>query len=247
MLRLGGVLFAALFGYLAAAPEVHSCAAREIDGLPYTICEVDPRNTPVRLFHARDDGTVWGQFDRLDAALRRRGQSLGVAMNAGMYHDDRRPVGHYVEDGVETMRVITSDGPGNFGLLPNGVLCIAEDEVRIVESRAYAAAPPPCEFATQSGPMLVIDGDLHPRFRPDSTSRFVRNGAGVDDDGTLYLAISDRPVTFHEFGRVFRDTLGTPNALYLDGNVSRLWAPMIGRRDPGFAMGPIIGTVVPEE
>ena len=32
-------------------------------------------------------------------------------------------------------------------------------------------------------------------------------------------------VNFHDFGRLFRDRLGVPNALYLDGKVSRLHAP----------------------
>jgi uncharacterized protein YigE (DUF2233 family) len=94
--------------------------------------------------------------------------------------------------------------------------------------------------------MLVIDGAIHPRFLPDSSSRFVRNGAGVSSDGTrAYVAISDRAVTFHEFARFFRDVLGTPQALYFDGRVSRLHAPDLGRSDFGFPMGPILGLVRP--
>jgi len=58
------------------------------------------------------------------------------------------------------------------------------------------------------------------------------------------LAISDAPVNFHRFARLFRDDLGTPNALYIDGKVSRLYAPDLDRRDLGFPLGPIIGTVV---
>jgi uncharacterized protein YigE (DUF2233 family) len=107
-------------------------------------------------------------------------------------------------------------------------------------------APPRCRFATQSGPMLVIDGALHPRFIPDSPSRYIRNGVGVSADGRrAYFVISQVRVNFAEFARMFRDALGTPQALYFDGNVSRLFAPDIGRRDMGFPMGPIVGTVVP--
>jgi len=101
-------------------------------------------------------------------------------------------------------------------------------------------------YATQSGPMLVIDGALHPRFLPDSTSRYVRNGVGTSADGKrTVFAISRNAVTFHEFGRLFRDGLDLPNALYFDGNISRLYAPSIGRNDAGFAMGPVVGVVVP--
>jgi uncharacterized protein YigE (DUF2233 family) len=96
--------------------------------------------------------------------------------------------------------------------------------------------------------MLVIGGSLHPRFIPESSSRYVRNGVGVSADGTrAFFVISDGRVNFAEFARVFRDALGTPDALYFDGNVSRLYAPSLGRDDIGFPMGPIVGTVVPAD
>jgi uncharacterized protein YigE (DUF2233 family) len=92
--------------------------------------------------------------------------------------------------------------------------------------------------------MLVIDGRLHPRFLPDSTSRYIRNGLGTSPDGRkVVFAISRNPVTFHEFGSFFKDSLGLTNALYLDGNISRIYAPGEGWNDPGFMMGPIVGIV----
>jgi len=52
-------------------------------------------------------------------------------------------------------------------------------------------------------------------------------------------------VNFDTFGRLYRDALGLPDALYLDGKISRLYAPGLGRSDLGFAMGPIVGLAVP--
>ena len=240
-------LLAVLLVAAAGAARATECRVERFDGASFTICEVDLAQEELRLFLRDEAGGVMGSFTRVEQSLP-PGRTLGFAVNAGMFHPDLRPVGLYIEDGVQEMRVVTSDGPGNFGLLPNGVFCILEGRAAVIESRAYAASPPDCRHATQSGPMLVIDGALHPRFLPDSSSLNIRNGVGVDASGTRALfAISNQPVNFDHFGRLFRDRLQTPNALYLDGRVSRLYAPSVGRNDFGFPLGPIVGTVVDED
>lgn len=211
----------------------------------FTICEVTAAEQ-VKLFLNDAEAELYGHFRAIDTDLREKGLRLGFAMNAGMYHSDRAPVGHFVEEGKEIMRVIPNAGPGNFGLLPNGVFCIHAQGLSVIETLRFLKETPDCQFATQSGPMLVIDGDLHPRFLEDGTSRYIRNGVGTSNDGSrAVFAISNQPVNFHTFGRFFRDYLKLPQALYFDGNVSRLHAPTLGRSDPGFALGPIVGTVVP--
>ena len=243
MIRLSAI-FAALVA-LAAPAAGASCDTVIFDELPFTVCTVDPAEEDLRLFLRNEAGVPYGSFRRLNQALEAEGLQLDVAMNGGMYHPDRRPVGLYIENGVEEMRLLTNASPGNFGLLPNGVLCLTPGRAAVVESRIFRDSGVTCQSATQSGPMLVIDGALHPRFLENSSSRFIRNGVGVGADGVLYMAISERAVTFHQFGRLFRDALGTPNALFLDGNISKLYAPEVGREDGGLPMGPILGTVVP--
>ena len=93
--------------------------------------------------------------------------------------------------------------------------------------------------------MLVIKGEIHPKFLVDATSRKRRNGVGVRGDGSVVFALSDAPVTLHEFATYFRDELNCPNALYLDGTISRIFAPELDRNDPGLAMGPIVAVVAP--
>lgn len=233
----------ALFLLAPLPAQAVECRDITFDGTSYTVCEVGV-GEDLRLFHSGPDG-AYGSFRNVDEALRAQGQTLGFAMNAGMYHRDLEPVGLYIEDGKERTRIVTRDGPGNFGLLPNGVFCIG-DRFQVIESRSFKADPPACRYATQSGPMLVIQGTLHPRFLPDSDSLNIRNGVGVSDDGRAVFAISNDRVNFHAFARLFRDQLGIKDALYLDGSISRLYAPGLGRQDGGFPMGPIIGTVVPQ-
>ena len=232
---------------LATGASALECRDDTYLGDRYTLCEASPGDE-MRLFLKDGEDKLYGQFSTIDRALAAEGKRLAFAMNAGMYHNDRRPVGHYVERGEERMGLVTNPGPGNFGLLPNGVFCIAGNRAQVYETLAFEQRAPACDYATQSGPMLVIDGELHPRFLPDSDSRYVRNGVGTSADGTrTVFAISRNAVTFHSFARLFRDRLELPNALYFDGNISRLYAPELGRNDAGFAMGPIVGIVAPAE
>ena len=219
------------------------CERRDFDGQGYVVCTLNAAQEPgLKLWLNGPGGQPLGDF----TAVRRNlapDEVLGFAMNAGMYHADYRPVGLYISDGVRAGELVTGASNDNFGMLPNGVFCTGGARpYQVVESRAFAKAQPECRLATQSGPMLVIDGALHPRFLIDSDSRHIRNGVGVSaDGGTAWFAISDRAVTFHEFGRLFRDGLGARDALYFDGSISRLYAPALNRADFGRRLGPIIG------
>ena len=230
------LLALALPGMAGAA----TCRDVGFEDFSYSVCEASPTED-VRLFLNGLDGP-YGSFAAVNTALEAEGAELAFAMNAGMFNSELAPVGLYIENGQEMARLVTREGPGNFGLLPNGVFCIGEG-FSIVESRAFKADTPPCRYASQSGPMLVIDGELHPRFLPESESFNYRNGVGVAEDGRALFVISNDKVTFHNLARFYRDNLAVKNALYFDGSVSRLYARALERDDIGFPMGPIVGVV----
>ncbi|WP_299848858.1 phosphodiester glycosidase family protein [uncultured Roseovarius sp.] len=235
--------FIALIAWAAPGWAVE-CRDLSFKDNTYTVCEVDAAAEDLRLFlNHPETGKPLGNFTSIEKLVEDEGK-LAFAMNAGMYHTDRRPVGHYAEGGEALAPVITREGPGNFGLLPNGVFCIRDGRADVYETNRFVEEEPACTYASQSGPMLVIDGALHPRFLPDSDSRYIRNGVGTSADGArAVFVISARPVTFHQFGSFFRDGLKLPQALYFDGNISRLYAPGLNRFDGGFPMGPMVGVV----
>jgi prepilin-type processing-associated H-X9-DG protein len=245
-LLLGAGAAVLLWGAHSAPASAAGCRREVFEGGGYVVCRVDLATDDLRLFHSGANGRPYRSFRRLRDALDGEGLSLAFAMNAGMFHRDLEPVGLYVENGVERMRLVTSEGPGNFHMMPNGVFYVEDGRAHVVTTEAYAAAAPTPELATQSGPMLVIDGALHPRFIPGSDFREYRNGVGVVDEQTVVFAISEGYVNFHDFARFFRDHLGAANALYLDGSISSLYAPEAERADWFYSMGPIVGVVVPK-
>jgi uncharacterized protein YigE (DUF2233 family) len=204
------------------------------------VCRFDVSDVEIRTYLNDETGTPYGNFTKLDGVLTKEGSPLLFAMNGGMYHQDRSPVGLYIEDGKQIQKINTNKGPGNFHLLPNGVLSINEYGVKVMQSAQYLLTNmPKAEYATQSGPMLVINGKLHPAFKPGSESRNIRNGVGATGE-TVFFAISNDKVNFHSFASLFKNHLKTPNALFLDGAVSKLYAPGLKRNDYGAPMGPII-------
>jgi uncharacterized protein YigE (DUF2233 family) len=162
-------------------------------------------------------------------------------MNAGMYDDRGAPIGVLVARGAALHPLDTGDGSGNFYLQPNGVFSVDRDgAVHVEPTRAYAARHAESVWATQSGPMLVIDGALHPAIADDGPSRKVRNGVGARDAHTALFVISDTPVSFGRLARLFRDELRCHDALFLDGVVSNAWIPSAERRDSGHELGPMV-------
>ncbi|MBX3597111.1 MAG: phosphodiester glycosidase family protein [Rhizobiaceae bacterium] len=193
------------------------CVERDFEEALFVVCTVDTSQYSVRLALKGADGKPYERFDRL-------AHPYVFAMNAGMYHADFSPVGLYVEDGIELSPLNLNDGDGNFFMKPNGVFYIDQHgRAGVLESTDYARANIEPSFATQSGPMLVINGALHERFEPDGKSRYIRNGVGVDKEGRAVLAISRKPVSLGRFARLFRDELSCPNALFLDGAISALY------------------------
>ncbi|NNE56643.1 MAG: MBL fold metallo-hydrolase [Hellea sp.] len=216
------------------------CAPVTFDGADFTVCEFSAADD-IRLFWGEGE-VPFEHFEALNIHLEGQGEELVFAMNAGMYHPDRTPVGLYFADGEQKQNLMVKASSGNFGLLPNGVFHGGFGHFGVSETSLFALKNTAHEFATQSGPMLVIDGKLHPRFRQSSDSVRRRNGVGVKGE-QIFFAISEEPVNFHHFARLFKDELETPNALYLDGGVSRLYDADSGRHDRGIRMGPIVGVV----
>lgn len=191
------------------------------NGMLYTVATVEPGKDRLELHWLNPTtGKPYGTFEQVTARLKKQGQTVLFATNSGIYAPGPRPLGLHVEKGETLVKVNNARSGGNFALLPNGVFWVKGTRAGVTETQAYQRNDPQPEYATQSGPLLVQGGKLHPEFNRNGTSFKVRSGVGVCQDGKVRFAVSAGPVNFYSFALFFRDTLKCPDALYLDGSIS---------------------------
>ncbi|OTG82825.1 hypothetical protein B9T33_03970 [Acinetobacter sp. ANC 5054] len=186
-------------------------------------------------------GQPYQDFQRLKTSLQPICKKMEFAMNAGMYQANLSPVGLYIENGVQQKSLNrATKGFGNFLIQPNGVLAWNANQAIITTTQKYAASNFKARNATQSGPMLVIDGHMNQNFLAKSDSLKIRNGVGIKN-GKLYFVISRTGVSFYAFAQYFKDNLGVKDALYLDGSISSAVISDLNRFDRNLRpLGPIV-------
>jgi uncharacterized protein YigE (DUF2233 family) len=169
----------------------------------------------------RGEGT-WSLGEAVEFAQSTHEGRVVMALNAGMFHEDGTPVGLFVSEGEVSVPLNLESGHrGNFFLLPNGVFGQSkEGEFQVLESAE--AAHVNWQLATQSGPMLLLDGSPHPAFTPGSQNLRIRNGVGIMRDGRVLFGISEDVISFYDFAMAFAQK-GCTDALYLDGGISRIF------------------------
>lgn len=203
---------------------------------------VEPRR--LALYWRDEKGKPLRSLGGLRNWLTGRGQRLVFAANGGMYRQGNVPVGLFVENGRLRIPLDTGSGPGNFYLRPNGVFSLTTDGRAVIQPTAAFRFGPQTRYATQSGPMLVVEGRIHPAFQAGSRNLNVRNGVGVLPDGQVLLVMSKEPVNLYDFARYFQRR-GCRNALYLDGFVSRTYWPAGGSPQTDGDFGVMVGVTEP--
>jgi uncharacterized protein YigE (DUF2233 family) len=239
------LLLSAFLIFGLAAPAQAACGLTSSGGARYTVCEFDAAKDKLAIYDLDASGQPYGGFAALGSALAAQGKELSFAMNAGMFGEDLKPVGYHVEGGKVLHKANRASGAGNFHLKPNGIFYVAGQKAGVMETEAFLRSGIKPDFATQSGPMLLVNGAVHPKISPTGTSLKIRNGVCVTDANKAVFAISESFVTFYQFALLFRDGYRCKNALFLDGSVSSLHAPELKRSDFLTRLGPMVGVTVP--
>jgi uncharacterized protein YigE (DUF2233 family) len=206
---------------------------------------VDPETQDLFFYWKDDKGQAFGSIQRLKEFLSKQHRRLVFATNGGMFKPDQSPVGLFIEQEVVVTPLDTASGDGNFYLKPNGVLYITKYGKAVIRTTPEFVYSNRIRYATQSGPMLLINGEIHPAFKKGSANVNVRNGVGILPDGKLVFAMSKTGISFYDFAEYFKG-LGCKQALYLDGFVSRTYLPAKKWKQTDGNFGVIIGVSEPE-
>lgn len=185
---------------------------------------VDTKTQDLQFYWKNDKGETLKSIQNLKNYVESKNLTLTFAMNGGMFNRDFSPQGLFIQN-KKTLTVLdTADGNGNFYLKPNGVFYVTTDNIPFVCKTTDFKDNGKIKYATQSGPMLIIDGQIHSAFKDGSMNQNIRNGVGILPDNKVVFAMSKTKINFYDFAKYFQ-SLGCKNALYLDGFVSRTYLP----------------------
>ncbi len=206
----------------------------------YLVYTVNPKTQTLKFYWKSDQGEIYKNFKALKTDLSKNKKALIFAMNGGMYTKSNAPLGLYVENGKTISKLNTvKNAYGNFYMQPNGVFCLTTSNSPIICTTPEYSKLKNIKYATQSGPMLVINGKIHPKFTKGSKHINIRNGVGILPNGHLLFAMSKEKVNLYDFALFFKSK-GCKNALYLDGFVSRTYLPSQKHNDLKGNFGVII-------
>ncbi|WP_271764933.1 phosphodiester glycosidase family protein [Aquimarina algiphila] len=240
--RIGVIVSISLLVGLSSFYSIQSLG-NKIDESKLISHIINPKEQEVHFYWKDKNGNTYASLNNLKTKLEEENKQLVFAMNGGMYNKDRTPQGLYIENGVRKAKIDTVDkGYGNFYLQPNGIFYLTIDNTPIICPTTKFNSNSDIKYATQSGPMLLIDNKIHPKFTEGSVNVHIRNGVGILPNGNLLFAMSKEKINFYDFASYFKQN-GCKNALYLDGFVSRTYLPSENWEQLDGDFGVIIGEI----
>jgi len=225
--------------FIAATTHAQTPNLNDTRFITYT---VNPQKQNLELFWKDDKGSIFKSIANLKQWLTTRHRTLLFAMNGGMYKTDNAPLGLFIQEGKVVTPLNTAQATGNFYLQPNGVFYVTTKGIPIVCKTIDFKNNGTIKYATQSGPMLVINGKMNPVFQKGSANLNIRNGVGILPNGEAVFVMSKAEINFYNFAQYFQ-SLGCNNALYLDGFISRTYLPSKNQLQTDGNFGVIIGVI----
>jgi uncharacterized protein YigE (DUF2233 family) len=195
----------------------------EYKGIPFKVCTLNPNTTSLKMSSYMESGMM--RIKELGDSLQEEKKQLLFATNGGIFSKGYIPGGFFTNNDSLLHTLNEREGAGNFHLLPNGVFYLRNNmKAGVTETQEFKSLDlKDIHLGVQSGPMLVINDEIHPAFRDGSENVHIRNGVGVDGNGDIVFVISEKRTNFYTFASLYKEKLQCKNALYLDGHISEMY------------------------
>jgi len=203
---------------------------------------VDLNKDELRFFLKNADGEFYQNFRNLNDDLKNQNKEMVFATNGGMFMQNFMPLGLYVENGKPMTPINKKNGKTNFYIKPNGIFYLTKDKKASIKTTSDFKFNKSILYATQSGPMLLINGKINPEFRNNSINLNIRNGVGILPDNKVLFALTKMPMNFYDFANYFKE-MKCKEALFLDGGISEFYYPEKGFTESLQSFGIIIAVV----
>lgn len=201
-----------------------SCKTDKQTNNNFVTYSVNPKIDTIEFFWKDNQNKPFRSLQNLEKYITTENKDLVFAMNGGMFVQNNIPKGLYIENFKTLNPIDTLAGEGNFYMEPNGIFYVTTSNKSIIVSTKNFKTDSSIKFATQSGPMLIINGKINHVFKKHSKNLNTRNGVGILKNGNPVFVMSKKEINFYAFASLFK-SLGCENALYLDGFVSRAYFP----------------------
>ena len=218
----------------------------EFKGVQYQLYILNDTNSILRIHHKDSSGQKLKTIPNIMALLDNQGRSPEMITNAGMYTPEYNPEGLLIENNKRSFPLNTRDSEIflNFYMHPNGVFYQhAKGSFHVCTTDSFKTMSQDSTFmpklATQSGPMLKINGKIHPKFNWNAKSKKIRSGVGIYN-GLCIFAITRGNSNFYAFASFFTEVFDCKNATYLDGAISKMYDSNLSPDETKGNFGPII-------
>ena len=173
-----------------------SCKDENKINTDFIIYQTNSEKEKTELFWKNDKNIPLKSLKNLKNFVDSEKGNLKFAMNGGMFVENNIPKGLYIEDFQTLNQIDTLSGKGNFYLKPNGIFYITKsNNYEIVTTKNFRFNSD-IKYATQSGPMLIVDGKINPIFQKDSKNINIRNGVGILQNGEVVLQCQKKKSAF---------------------------------------------------
>ncbi len=190
---------------------------------------LNPQVETVNFHYKNEKNENFSSIENLKTSIEKAKLDIQMITNGGMYSPANEPQGLYIENKktYKTIDTLNDKDGTNFYLFPNGVFYmdtlnnfgISSTENFIKKISDYSLI----KNATQSGPMLINNGEIHKSFSKASQNEKIRSGVGITSSNQLVFLITLDDCNFYDFAICFKEIFDCNNALFLDGAISKMF------------------------